>query len=149
MNFARNNSALTEHVQQVHDIVALRNGSVAKCSFVLNNPSKKFQETAITAHHGRIGKQCDLWEIGTREQMSTSYRNDGLWVSFLFLGIAFRAFLWYFVLLQKVKYVNELLKELHDNFFEKLPAMQLKAEIERCHQELIEKLDKPERKLVL
>ena len=68
---------------------------------------------------------------------------------FLFLGIAFHAFLWYFVLLQKVKYVNELLKELHDNFYEKLPAMQLKAEIERCHQGLIEKLDKPERKLVL
>ena len=45
--------------------------------------------------------------------------------------------------------MNELLKELYDNFYEKLPQRQLKAEIEHCHQELIEKLEKPERKLVL
>ena len=45
--------------------------------------------------------------------------------------------------------MNETLKALYDSFYEKLPATQLKAEIERCHQELIEKLDKPERKLVL
>ena len=45
--------------------------------------------------------------------------------------------------------MNEMLKALYDSFYEKLPATQLGAEIERCHQELIEKLDKPERKLVL
>ena len=45
--------------------------------------------------------------------------------------------------------MNELLKALYDSFYEKLPATQLRSEIERCHQELIEKLDKPERKLVL
>ena len=45
--------------------------------------------------------------------------------------------------------MNEILKALYDSFYDKLPATQLKAEIERCHQELIEKLDKPERKLVL
>ena len=45
--------------------------------------------------------------------------------------------------------MNEMLKALYDSFYEKLPATQLRAEIERCHQELIEKLDKPERKLVL
>ena len=45
--------------------------------------------------------------------------------------------------------MNELLKSLYDSFYEKLPATQLKAEIERCHQELIEKLEKPERKLVI
>ena len=45
--------------------------------------------------------------------------------------------------------MSETLKALYDSFYEKLPATQLKAEIERCHQELIEKLDKPERKLVL
>ena len=45
--------------------------------------------------------------------------------------------------------MNELLKALYDGFYEKLPATQLKAEIEQCHQELIEKLSKPERKLVL
>ena len=45
--------------------------------------------------------------------------------------------------------MNEMLKALYDNFYEKLPATQLKSEIERCHQELIERLEKPERKLVL
>ena len=45
--------------------------------------------------------------------------------------------------------MNEMLKALYDSFYEKLPATQLKVEIERCHQKLIEKLDKPERKLVL
>ena len=45
--------------------------------------------------------------------------------------------------------MNEMLKALYDSFYEKLPATQLKSEIERCHQELIEKLEKPERKLVL
>ena len=45
--------------------------------------------------------------------------------------------------------MNEMLKALYDSFYEKLPATQLKAEIERCHQELIAKLEKPERKLVL
>ena len=45
--------------------------------------------------------------------------------------------------------MNELLKALYDSFYEKLPAAQLKTEIERCHQELIEKLSNPERKLVL
>ena len=45
--------------------------------------------------------------------------------------------------------MKEMLKALYDSFYDKLPATQLKAEIELCHQELIEKLDKPERKLVL
>ena len=45
--------------------------------------------------------------------------------------------------------MNEMLKALYDIFYEKPAATQLKVEIERCHQELIEKLDKPERKLVL
>lgn len=37
----------------------------------------------------------------------------------------------------------------YNRFCERLPATQLKTEIERCHQEHIEKLDKPERWLVL
>ena len=45
--------------------------------------------------------------------------------------------------------MNELMKALYDSFYERLPATQLKDEIERCHQELIEKLEKPERRLVL
>ena len=45
--------------------------------------------------------------------------------------------------------MNELLKALYDGFYEPLPATKLKAEIEACHQELIERLEKPERRLVL
>ena len=45
--------------------------------------------------------------------------------------------------------MNELLKAPYDSFYEKVPATQLKAEVEQCHQELVEKLDKPERRLVL
>ena len=45
--------------------------------------------------------------------------------------------------------MNEILKAVYDSFYERIPATQLKDEIERCHQELIEKLSKPERKLVL
>ena len=67
----------------------------------------------------------------------------------IYLGIAFIHLLWYFVLLQEVKNVNELLKALYDSFYERPSATQLKAEVERCHQALIEKLDKPERRLVL
>ena len=45
--------------------------------------------------------------------------------------------------------MNELLKAFYDNFYERPSAAHLRAEIERCHQELVEKLDKPERRLVL
>lgn len=45
--------------------------------------------------------------------------------------------------------MNELLKALYDNFYKRPAAPQLKADIERCHQVLIEKLEKPERRLVL
>ena len=45
--------------------------------------------------------------------------------------------------------MNELLKGLYDCFYERPSAAHLKAEVERCHQELIEKLEKPERRLVL
>ena len=45
--------------------------------------------------------------------------------------------------------MNELFKALYDNFYEPLPETELKKEIEDCHQQLIEALDKPERRLVL
>ena len=45
--------------------------------------------------------------------------------------------------------MNELLKALHDNFYEPLPETELKKEIEDCHQKLIGALDKPERRLGL
>lgn len=41
--------------------------------------------------------------------------------------------------------MNELLKALYDNFYDKLPTTQLK----QSHRELIEKLNKPKRRLVL
>ena len=45
--------------------------------------------------------------------------------------------------------MNEQLKALYDCFYEPLPAMRLKQEIEDCHQALIAALEKPERRLVL
>ena len=45
--------------------------------------------------------------------------------------------------------MNEHLKALYDCFYEPLPAVRLKQEIEDCHQALIAALDKPERRLVL
>lgn len=45
--------------------------------------------------------------------------------------------------------MNELLKALYDNFYQPSPAVKLKSEIEACHQTLIERLEKPERRLVL
>ena len=45
--------------------------------------------------------------------------------------------------------MNELLKALYDHFYEPLPENELKKEIEDCHQQLIEALDKPQRRLVL
>ena len=45
--------------------------------------------------------------------------------------------------------MKELLKALYDTFYEKQPAASLKAEVEECHQKLIERLGKPEHRLVL
>ena len=45
--------------------------------------------------------------------------------------------------------MNEQLKALYDCFYEPLPAVRQKQEIEDCHQALIAALDKPERRLVL
>ena len=45
--------------------------------------------------------------------------------------------------------MNEQLKALYDCFYEPLPAVRLKQEIEACHQALIVALEKPERRLVL
>ncbi len=45
--------------------------------------------------------------------------------------------------------MNEQLKALYGSFYEPLPAVRLKQEIEDCHQALIAALDKPERRLVL
>lgn len=50
---------------------------------------------------------------------------------------------------EEAKAMNELLKALYDNFYQPSPAVKLKSEIEACHQTLIERLEKPERRLVL
>ena len=44
--------------------------------------------------------------------------------------------------------MNEQLKALYDSFYELLPTVRLKREIEDCHQKLIEVLSRPERRLV-
>ena len=45
--------------------------------------------------------------------------------------------------------MDELIKALYDNFYEPLKNEERRQEIEDCHRQLIEVLEKPERKLVL
>ena len=45
--------------------------------------------------------------------------------------------------------MNETLKSLYDRFYTPLPLVEYEQEIEACHHQLIEQLEKPERKLVL
>ena len=45
--------------------------------------------------------------------------------------------------------MNETLKSLYDRFYTPLPLAEYEQEVETCHHQLIERLGKPERKLVL
>ena len=45
--------------------------------------------------------------------------------------------------------MNDALKELYIRFYTPLPIAKAEQEIEDCHKQLIERLEKPERKLVL
>lgn len=45
--------------------------------------------------------------------------------------------------------MNKTLKFLYDKFYTPPKMIALQQEIEACHQQLIEQLEKPERKLVL
>ena len=45
--------------------------------------------------------------------------------------------------------MNDTLKLLYDRFYTPLPMEEAEQEIEDCHRQLIERLEKPERKLVL
>ena len=45
--------------------------------------------------------------------------------------------------------MNETLRLLYDKFYIPLPMVESEQEVEVCHRQLIERLDKPERKLVL
>ncbi|MBM6887524.1 DUF6809 family protein [Pseudoflavonifractor phocaeensis] len=45
--------------------------------------------------------------------------------------------------------MNDTLKQLYNRFYTSLPMSEDEQEIESCHRQLIERLEKPERKLVL
>ena len=45
--------------------------------------------------------------------------------------------------------MNETLGSLEDRFYTPLPLVEFEREVETCHRQLIERLEKPERKLVL
>ena len=45
--------------------------------------------------------------------------------------------------------MHDTLKLLYDRFYTPLPMEEAEQEIETCHQQLIECLEKPERKLIL
>ena len=45
--------------------------------------------------------------------------------------------------------MNDALKQLYNRFYTPLPMAEAEQEIEDCHKQLIERLEKPERKLVL
>ena len=45
--------------------------------------------------------------------------------------------------------MHDTLKRLYDRFYTPLPMVESEQEVETCHRQLIERLDKPERKLVL
>ena len=45
--------------------------------------------------------------------------------------------------------MNETLKSLYDRFYIPLPLAEYEQEVETCHRQLIERLEKPEKKLVL
>lgn len=45
--------------------------------------------------------------------------------------------------------MNDALKQLYNRFYTPLPMVEAEQEIDDCHKQLIERLEKPERKLVL
>ena len=45
--------------------------------------------------------------------------------------------------------MNETLRFLYDRFYTPLPMVESEQEVENCHRQLIERLEKPERRLVL
>ena len=63
--------------------------------------------------------------------------------------MAFHADLWYGVLLQGGRAYEQRPEKFYYRFYTPLPMAESEQEIETCHQQLIERLEKPERKLVL
>ena len=50
---------------------------------------------------------------------------------------------------KEARHINETLKLLCDRFYTPLPLTEYEQEVETCHPQLIGRLEKPERKLVL
>lgn len=50
---------------------------------------------------------------------------------------------------KEARHMNETLRLLYNRFYTPLPMVESEQEVETCHRQLIERLDKPERKLVL
>ena len=50
---------------------------------------------------------------------------------------------------KEAEHMNNALKKFYYRFYTPLPMAESEQEIETCHQQLIERLEKPERKLVL
>ena len=48
---------------------------------------------------------------------------------------------------KEARHMNETLKSLYDRFYTPLPLVEYEQEVEACHHQLIERLEKPERKL--
>ena len=65
------------------------------------------------------------------------------------ISAAFHADLWYGVLLQGGRTQNDTLNQLYNRFYTHLPTAESEHEIENCHRQLIARLEKTERKLVL
>ena len=70
--------------------------------------------------------------------------------------IEIQIFQWLFMLTcgmlsccKEVEHMNNALKKFYYRFYTPLPMAESEQEIETCHQQLIERLEKPERKLVL
>lgn len=49
---------------------------------------------------------------------------------------------------KEAMYMNDTLKLLYERFYTPLPLEEYEQEVETCHHQLIERLEKPERKLV-
>jgi len=54
-----------------------------------------------------------------------------------------------FVSKNKEALMRQILESLYDIFYEPLPEAELKQSVNECHWQLIDRLEKPERKLVL
>ena len=44
---------------------------------------------------------------------------------------------------EEVGHMNDILKQLYDRFYTPLPMTEAEQEIEDCHKQLIERLEKP------